>query len=134
MPDNPNVDRRDFLKTAAQTTAGLAALGGITFVARPDRVFGANDRVRVAVCGLHNRGKDHMEAYARLQNVELAALCDVDENVLNKRLKEAKGSPQTYVDVRKLLEDKSIDAISVATPIHWDSLIGIWACQAGKDV
>src|SRR5438132_1029658 len=126
--------RRDFLKSAAKTTAGLGALGGITFLAHPERVFGANDRVRVAVCGLHGRGKDHLSAFSHLSNVEIAALCDVDENVLRKRLGEVSGKPQSYVDVRKLLEDNSIDAISIATPNHWHSLLTIWACQAGKDV
>jgi predicted dehydrogenase len=126
--------RRDFLKSAAKTTAGLSALSGITFLAHPERVFGTNDRVRVGVCGLHGRGKDHFSAYSHLSNVEIAALCDVDENVLRKRLGELSGKPQSYVDVRKLLEDKSIDAISIATPNHWHSLMAIWACQAGKDV
>src|SRR5436309_10600789 len=126
--------RRDFLKSAAKTTAGLGALGGITFLGHPERVFGANDRVRVAVCGLHGRGKDHLAAFSHLSNVEIAALCDVDENVLRKRLGEVSGKPQSYVDVRKLLEDNSIDAISIATPNHWHSLMAIWACQAGKDV
>jgi predicted dehydrogenase len=129
-----DLTRRDFLKTTAKTTAGLGALTGITFLTRPERVLGANDRVRVAVCGLHGRGKDHLDAYSHLSGVEIAALCDVDENVLRKCLGEVGGKPQTYVDVRKLLEDKSIDAISIATPNHWHSLIGIWACQAGKDV
>ena len=95
--------RRDFLKSAAKTTAGLGALGGITFLGHPERVFGANDRVRVAVCGLHGRGKDHLSAFSHLSNVEIAALCDVDENVLRKRLGEVSGKPQSYVDFRKLL-------------------------------
>src|SRR5580698_9328926 len=120
-----DVTRRDFLRTAAKTTAGLSTLGGITFLAHPERVFGANDRVRVAICGLHGRGKDHLAAYSRLSNVEVAALCDVDENVLRKGLSEAGGKPQSYVDVRKLLDDKSIDAISIAVPNHWHSLMAI---------
>ena len=126
--------RRDFLKGAVKTTASFGALGGMTFLPHAERVFGANDRVRVAVCGLHGRGKDHLAAFSRLSGVEIAALCDVDENVLGKRRGEVSGSPQTYVDVRKLLEDKSIDAISIATPNHWHTLMAIWACQAGKDV
>ncbi|MGA2630970.1 MAG: Gfo/Idh/MocA family oxidoreductase [Terriglobia bacterium] len=138
MPSDSNLNRREFLKTGAKTTAGLAALQSVSFITNPERVFGANDRVRVAVCGVHGRGMDHVHGYLRLKNVELAALCDVDENVLRKRLAEVektgKAKPQTYTDVRKLLEDKSIDAISIATPNHWHSLIGIWACQAGKDV
>jgi predicted dehydrogenase len=70
--------------------------------------------------------------------VELAAFCDVDENVLDQRLAEAEKMgikrPARFTDLRKLLEDKSIDAISIATPNHWHSLQAIWACQAGKDV
>jgi predicted dehydrogenase len=126
--------RRDFLKATAKTTAGLGALSGITFLPRPERIFGANDRVRIAICGLHGRGKDHIDAFSHVSGVEIAALCDVDENVLRKRLGEVGGKPQSCVDVRKLLEDKSIDAISIATPNHWHSLMAIWACQAGKDV
>jgi predicted dehydrogenase len=86
------------------------------------------------VCGLRGRGKDHIDAFARLPNVEIAALCDVDESVLNKRRGEVPGNPRTFVDVRKLLDDPTIDAISIATPDHWHALMGIWACQAGKDV
>jgi predicted dehydrogenase len=128
------MSRRNFLKTAGKTTAGLGALSGITLLTHPEKIFGANDRVRVAICGLHGRGKDHISAYSHLSNVEIAALCDVDENVLRERASGVGGNPQTYVDVRKLLEDKSIDAISIATPNHWHSLMAIWACQAGKDV
>ena len=104
------------------------------FVADSARVFGANDRVRVAVCGLHGRGKDHINGFSRVPNLEIAALCDIDENLLRKRAGEVGGTPKTYVDIRQLLEDKSIDAISIATPNHWHSLMAIWACQAGKDV
>jgi N-acetyltransferase/Oxidoreductase family, NAD-binding Rossmann fold len=132
--DQSDVSRRDFLKASAKATSGIVALQGITFLARPKRIFGANDRVRVAVCGLHGRGKDHLAGFGRVPNVEIAALCDVDENVLNKARGEVSGNAQTFVDVRKLLEDKSIDALSIATPNHWHALIAIWACQAGKDV
>src|SRR5206468_1917698 len=96
--------------------------------------FGANDRVRVAVCGLNGRGKDHLDAFSRVPNVEIAALCDVDESLLNKRRGDARGGPRLFADVRRLLEDQSIDAISIATPNHWHALMAIWACQAGKDV
>jgi predicted dehydrogenase len=136
--DNREVSRRDFLKTGAKTSAGLAALSSITFVAHPERVFGANDRLRVAVVGLHGRGWDHVREISTHQDVEIAALCDIDENVLHERLADAEKmglpKPATAVDLRKLLEDKSIDAITIATPNHWHSLQAIWACQAGKDV
>src|SRR5215472_8052653 len=98
---------------------------------------GANDRVRVAIVGLHGRGEDHIKGYSALKNVEIAALCDVDESVLRQRLAQlgkAGVQPKTYGDIRKLLDDKSIDAVSIATPNHWHSLMAIWACQAGKDV
>ncbi len=123
--------RREFLKKAATVTAGV---GGLTMITRPERVFGANDRVRIGVCGLHGRGKDHIDAFASLPNVEVAALCDVDEAVLQKRRGQVGGSARTFGDVRRLLEDPSIDAISIATPNHWHALMAIWACQAGKDV
>jgi predicted dehydrogenase len=137
MGNESEVSRREFLKSSVKTTAGVAAFSGITFLTHPERVFGANDRVRVAVCGVHGRGMDHVHGYHALSNVEIAAICDVDENVLAKRIPQMVQhgipKPATFIDVRKLLEDKSIDAVSVATPNHWHTLIGIWACQAGKD-
>lgn len=126
------LNRRDFI--------GYGAAGTLAIRARALKAgaIGSNDRVRVAICGLHGRGNDHLENYSKIQNVQIAALCDIDENVLRMRLAEMDKmglpKPATYSDVRKLLEDKSIDAISIATPNHWHSLMGIWACQAGKDV
>src|SRR6202162_5241551 len=134
MSSESDETRRDFLKTAARTTGAAGVYTGLTFLARPERVFGANDRVRVAVCGLRNRGEDHLDGFSRVPHVEIAALCDVDETVLDKRRGEVKGNPRTFVDVRRLLEDPTIDAISIATPNHWHTLMAIWACQAGKDV
>src|SRR5262249_13163443 len=134
MSSHSSSTRRDFLRAAATVTAGASRLAGLTFLTRPERVFGANDRVRVAVCGLNGRGKDHVDAFARVPNVEIAALCDVDQSVLNKRREDVNGRPAAVTDVRRLLDDKSIDAISIATPNHWHALMAIWACQAGKDV
>ena len=128
-----NWNRRDFLSsgTAAASLGTLAML-------RPERVLGANDTVRIAICGLHGRGNDHLQNYAKTKNCQIAALCDIDDSVLQKRLaqmdKMGLPKPQTYTDIRKLLDDKSIDAISIATPNHWHSLMAIWGCQAGKDV
>jgi predicted dehydrogenase len=134
MSSESDVTRRDFLKTAAKTTGTAGAFSGITFLTRPERVFGANDRIRVGVSGLKTRGKDHLEAFSRLPNVEIAALCDIDDTVLNKRRSEVGGNARAFTDVRRLLEDQSIDAISIAAPNHWHALMAIWACQAGKDV
>src|SRR6202789_1096019 len=135
MPNEKDLNRRDFLITGA---AGLTALGSVAYFGRPGLVMGANDRVRVAICGVRGRGGDHLHNYSQLPNVQIAALCDIDESVLQKRLAQMEKmglpKPATYSDVRKLLEDKTIDAVSIATPNHWHTLIAIWACQAGKDV
>ncbi len=136
MPDD--INRREFLKNSARVGAGMAALSGVTFLAHPERVFGASDRVRIAVVGLHGQGWSHVEEYCHMKDVEIAAFCDVDENVLDQRLGEVEKMgvkrPARFIDLRKLLDDKSIDAISIATPNHWHSLQAIWGCQAGKDV
>jgi predicted dehydrogenase len=131
----PKASRRDFLKL---TSAGVASTAlGITASSYAG-IVGANDRVRVAICGVRGRGNDHIRGFPRVPGTEIAALCDVDENVLNRRLGDIEQmglpKPKSYVDVRKLLEDKEIDAISIAAPNHWHSLMAIWACQAGKDV
>src|SRR5579872_3995414 len=98
----------------------------------------ASDRVRIACVGIRSQGHNHILHYAAMPDVEIVALCDVDESVLNSRLAEVeklgKKRPAAYTDVRKLLEDKSIDAISIATPNHNHALQTIWSCQAGKDV
>jgi predicted dehydrogenase len=102
---------------------------------------GPNDRIRVAVVGLRRRGRDHVRCLhllAKEENLEVAALCDVDEAVLSQQAAEYEKlsgkKARLLTDVRKLLEDPSIDAISYATPDHWHALGTIWACQAGKDV
>ena len=125
--------RRKFLQTAA---LGTAALGLPTFI--PSRAFGANDRLRVAVIGLNGRGKDHISGFSKLENVEVATLCDVDDVVLQKTASDfetkSKRKVKTESDLRKVYEDKDIDAVSIATPNHWHALAAIWACQSGKDV
>ncbi len=132
--DLENPGRRTFLKTS-----GMAAAAGLMTAASAKRVLGANDRIRIAVIGLRGRGWDHVKGYRTIPGVEIAYFCDIDENgVLNPRVADAEKmglpKPQTYIDVRKLLEDKNVDAVSIATPNHWHSLMGIWAAQAGKDI
>ena len=120
--------RRSFLKGTLATAAVL--LSG-------QKTRGANDTINVAVVGFNGRGKSHIEGFSKLKGVRVAALCDVDTDVLareTKALQDKKISVQTYTDIRKLLENKDIDVISIATPNHWHALISIWACQAGKDV
>lgn len=97
-----------------------------------------NDTIRIACVGLRGRGKSHLQAFTSTPNVDLVALCDIDQSVLSKAAKDVEAKrqkpPATYTDLRRLLEDKSIDAISIATPNHQHTLQTIWACQAGKDV
>jgi len=122
------MDRRHFLGSAL--SASLAA--------RASDLASPNNTVRVACVGFHGRGKDHIRAYTQMADVEIAALCDIDESVLDTHLsaieKTTGKRPAAYTDLRKLLEDKSIDAVSIATPNHLHTLQTIWACQAGKDV
>jgi len=122
------MNRRHFLMSTAVLAAGASVRG----LASP------NERVRIAVVGCGGRGQNHVDGWSALPNVEVVALCDVDDSHVAEYVKkmEAKGlkTPATFVDVRKLLEDKSIDAISIATPNHWHTLQTIWGVQAGKDV
>lgn len=126
------ISRRGFLKTSLAASAGLAV--PLSTWAQSN---GANGDIRVAVVGFNGQGGSHIASLTRLKGVRIVALCDVDKDVLDKNVKQldAKGiKVEAYTDIRKLLENKDIDAISTATPNHWHALISIWACQAGKDV
>src|ERR1700722_16393349 len=105
MANEKDLNRRDFMITGA---AGLTVLGSAAFLGRPGLVMGANDRVRVAICGVRGRGEDHLHNYSQLPNVQIAALCDIDENVLEKRLAQAVKmglpKPDNYTALRQLLE------------------------------
>lgn len=131
--ENASFSRRRFIQTAA---AGTAVLGLPTII--PSSAFGANDRLRIAVIGLNGRGKDHISGFSKLENVEIATLCDVDDVVLRKSASDFEEKFKKKVkmeqDLRKVYDDKDIDAVSIATPNHWHALAAIWACQAGKDV
>ena len=97
-----------------------------------------NDTVRVVCAGLRGRGKEHLDAFMAMPNVEIAAVCDVDDSVLRESvafvLARGKRRPAAHADLRRALEDKSIDVVSIATPNHWHTLQTVWSCQAGKDV
>ena len=102
------------------------------------RALGANDKVNIAVVGVGSRGTEHVRQYLNLPSANLAALCDVDtaqmERVSQIVYDKTQTRPKAYQDLRKLYEDKDIDAVSIATPNHWHALATVWACQAGKDV
>ncbi|MDQ5979127.1 MAG: hypothetical protein QG602_2101 [Verrucomicrobiota bacterium] len=127
----PTSSRRTFLKTAALGAASV-------FTARSwAQVAGANGDVRVAVVGLNGRGRDHLRQLRVIPGVRIAAICDVDTAVL-ARIAEALAkdglTPEKFTDLRQLLASPNVDAITIATPNHWHALMGIWACEAGKDV
>jgi predicted dehydrogenase len=131
------LNRRRFIKNSAQSALGVTA--GIGLWNTKSSWAGANDRVNVGVIGIHGMGQNHISEYQKLSNVNVAALCDVDENLFAERVKKlftdaGRSKPKIYTDLRKLLEDKDIDAVSVVTPNHWHALAAIWAIQAGKHV
>lgn len=128
------MERRKFIE---MTSKGTVALGTGPVIFTNSNWKGANDRVNVAVIGIRGMGQSHIREYQKLKDVEVTALCDVDENLFAERVKKHftdKGlrEPKLYGDMRKLFEDKSVDAVSVVTPNHWHALAGIWAIQAGK--
>ena len=134
--------RRKFIATAVSgTIASVAAPVALAEkntipqpVIVPKEVFGANDRIRIAVLGINQRGYDHVKAIMTLKDAEVVALCDPDLNVANKRAQEFEQSYQKKALVeqnfRKIYDNKDIDAVSIATPNHWHTLLAIWACQA----
>lgn len=109
-----------------------------TLVTRPHLLASPNNIVRVACVGVRGQGREHIAHYSKMSNVEIVAVCDVDESILNSRIdaieKTGRRRPKAFTDFRRLLEDQSIDAVSIATPNHHHTLQTIWACQAGKDV
>ena len=119
------MNRRRFFVTTAVAAGGFRALG-------------ANDRVNIAVVGARGRGRDHIVSFSTVPGARIAAVCDTDQAQVERASKLAESrhgaAPAGYRDIRKLLESRDIDAISIATPNHWHALATIWACQAGKDV
>lgn len=145
MADRSPVSRRRFLQTSGRFAAGALAAGIMTSppsaraASRPAAGrAGANDRINLAVIGVHGRGLNHIDAFGAMPDVRIAALCDIDGNVLGERVayveKKFGYKPAAFRRQRELLEDRGIDAVSIATPNHWHALGTIWACQAGKHV
>ncbi len=124
-----NHNRRHFLKTTG-TAAGMSVLIRST-------AQSANETIRMGVVGLRGRGKNHIDGFQKQKNVEVIALCDTDENVLSQRAIEFEKrygrKVRKYTDYKEMLANPDIDTVSIATPNHWHSIMGIWACQAGKD-
>ena len=131
--------RRDFIGESVLGSACIA-IGGIGFSPKSyASIKGANERVNLGVVGIRAQGQSHITGYSNLKNGQVIALCDVDSNLFDERIKKHftdKGltKPKVYTDLRKLYEDKDIDAVSIVTPNHWHVLASIWALQAGKHV
>ena len=119
--------------------AGIAAATfTISGTKSSGKVLGANDTVRIAVAGINGRGQEHLHQFASMKNVEVAYLVDPDSRLfasLSAAVKKRGGNtPVCVQDLRKALDDKNLDAVSIASPNHWHSLLAIWSCRADKDV
>ncbi len=138
------ITRRDFLSTTGKVSAGILAAGVLASCQKSGayapaaKIIGANDRINVGVVGVRSRGWGLAKNAMNINNVYLKAICDVDGNVLGKRVAEVEKDknykPDAYKDMRKMFEDPAIDAVVFGTPNHWHALCAIWACQAGKHV
>ena len=136
------LNRRDFLDqslwaAAAALAAGTTTRGFADEAPAAAGKTGPNDKIRVAVIGVNGQGGAHLGEWLKNPEVELVAVCDCDPAAYQKHLpkfKDLKQPPRYEQDVRKLLEDPGIDAVSIATPNHWHALMAVWAMQAGKDV
>jgi len=131
------LSRRTFLKRTAATAAIASTM---RFTARSySQIAGANDAIRHAIIGCNDCGRAHIKQFTPLAGLRLVGLCDVDTAVLDRGKGVATDTlasvnPTLYTDFRKVLENKEIDTISVATPNHWHALLTLLGCQAGKDV
>ena len=135
-----SITRRLFLEDSMLAAAALAASAGpvASWAEEPAKSSGSpNNRVRVAVLGCRIRGKQHVAELARVPDVEIAYVCDPDRDLaaeLAKTVAEKQMTgPQAVQDMRRVFDDKSVDAVFIATPNHWHALAAIWAMQSGKD-
>jgi predicted dehydrogenase len=133
------LNRREFLNHSKRTTLALAA--GTVFLRDPRSVSAtpANDKLIMAIVGCRGRGNMVAQGFARRDDCEMAYICDVDTSLFATRAKwmascQGGKTPKCVQDFRKMLDDKAVDAVVIATPPHWHSLATIWCCQAGKDV
>jgi predicted dehydrogenase len=128
--------RRTFLKKGAIATAGIGMLS--SFPTASAKILGANNKLVCGVIGVKGMGFANLKAFLNQPDTECAALCDVDENVLNQRIQDVKEiqgkAPAGYIDYRKMLEHQGLDVIIIATPDHWHTLPFIDAAELGYDI
>jgi predicted dehydrogenase len=127
------------LDSTTRRTFVTGATLGVSPAIRPAFGQQSPDKpIRLGVVGIRGRGRDHYRAFTKVPGVRVAFLCDIDERLFPAGVSEVESlggsKPETFVDIRKLLQREDLDAISIATPDHWHALHTIWACQAGKDV
>jgi predicted dehydrogenase len=125
----PALSRRHFLRSSLATLAAVSAAGAAD---KP------NEKIRLAVLGVHGRGRGLLGGFSSFTDVEIVAVCDPDENVIGPALKSInqrqKREPKIVKDLRRVFDDREVHAVVIATPDHWHALATIWACQAGKHV
>ncbi|HSW47436.1 MAG TPA: Gfo/Idh/MocA family oxidoreductase, partial [Phycisphaerae bacterium] len=124
------ISRRSFVKGAAGGVAGLSLVSAGPAIGE----LGANDKIVVGCIGTGGMGMAHLRSLAKMKDVTIAAVCDVDQGRCEAAAKEAGTSPKMFKDFRQVLDMKEIDAVLIATPGHWHIIPAIAACQAGKDV
>ena len=126
--------RRNFIKTASVLAAGSVL--PLEAIASSKRKVSAIDKVRVGLIGANGMGFNDLQSFLKNPEVECIAMCDIDRNVLNRRtddlVKMNVARPKLYVDYRKMLENKDIDAVIIGTPDHWHCLILVNSLEAGK--
>jgi len=142
--EQKGISRRDFASRLGVAAAGLAVGGEFlrpaVHAATQGRILGANDRVVLASIGIRGQGNSLKRGFARLANVEIKTLCDVDANLAPERINDQRLAdvptfkPGFVQDLRRVMDDKDIDAVIIASPNHWHALATIWALQAGKHV
>ena len=138
------ITRREFLHDSAALAAALAGsglVGGALSAAeeaKKPKKAAANDRLHVAVIGVRGQGMSHIRGFAGENDCVVSTVCDVDEAVIGNAMRHVEKvqgkAPKYEKDLRRVLEDKAIDLVTIATPNHWHALAAIWAIQAGKDV
>ncbi len=118
--------RREFSKATLAAGAGTAL--------SRTRILGANDRINIGLIGSGDRGRDVFKRFLVNSDVNPVAVCDVYQPYLDQAAALASGKVSKHEDFRRVLDDKSVDAVIIGTPDHWHALPTIMACQAGKDV